>query len=152
MNLKQLALTLESVLQRTQNLPLVAYVLKFILDIGATKHIISKKSYFSSLRRCNKKVFWGSAKSIEIKGYRDVYIILKDSNTRLFLSDCLFMPELGVNLVSPSRLKGLYHIVTPKKALLFGKKGWISISDQVNGLYYMPVDVLKPSAFHLSSL
>ena len=66
---------------------------------------------------------------MEIKGYRDVYIILKDLNTRLLLSDCLFMPELGVNLVSPSRLKGLYYIVTLKKALLFGKKGWISISD-----------------------
>ena len=87
---------------------------------------------------------------MEIKGCRDVYIILKDSNTRLLLSDCLFMPKLGVNLVSPFRLKGLYHIVTPKKALLFGKKGWISTSDQVNGLYYMPVDVLKPSALHLS--
>ena len=66
---------------------------------------------------------------MEIKGYRDVYIILKDSNTRLFLSDYLFMPKLGINLVSPSKLKGLYHIMTPEKALLFGKKGWISISD-----------------------
>ena len=81
-----------------------------------------------------------------------MYIILKDLNIRLFLSDCLFMPKLGVNLVSPSKLKGLYYIMTPKKALLFGKKGWISISDQVNGLYYMPVNILKPSALHLSSL
>src|SRR2546430_8495201 len=51
LNLKQLALTLKSVLQRTQNLPLIAYILKFILNIRVTKHIISKKSYFSSLRR-----------------------------------------------------------------------------------------------------
>ena len=56
LNLKQLALTLESVLQRTQNLPLVAYVLKFILNTGAIKHIISKKSYFSSLQKYNEKV------------------------------------------------------------------------------------------------
>ena len=79
-----------------------------------------------------------------------MYIILKDSNIRLLLSNYLFMPKLGVNLVSPSRLKGLYYIVTPEKVLLFGKKGWISISDQVNGLYYIPVNVLKPSALHLS--
>ena len=89
---------------------------------------------------------------MEIKGCRDVYIILKDLNTRLLLSNYLFIPKLSVNLVSPSKLKGLYYIVTPKKVLLFGKKGWISISNQVNGLYYIPVNVLKPSALHLSSL
>jgi len=66
---------------------------------------------------------------MEIKGYRDVYIILKDLNTRLFLFDYLFIPKLGVNLVSPSKLKGLYYIMTPKKALFFRKKGWISIND-----------------------
>jgi len=52
-----------------------------------------------------------------------MYIILKDSNTRLLLFNYLFMPKLGVNLVSPSKLKGLYYIITPKKALLFRKKG-----------------------------
>ena len=37
---------------------------KFILDTGATKHIICNKSFFTDFKSCNKTVNWGKAKSI----------------------------------------------------------------------------------------
>ena len=124
----------------------VTYSKRFVLDTGTTRHIISNKDYFNSLRDCKQKVSWGSAKSMDIKGKGNLYITFKDSKVSLILENCLFMPELGVNLISPSQLHGLYHLISPSIALLFNKsKGLICISHQVNGLYYMPINVIKPS-------
>ena len=83
---------------------------------------------------------------MDIKGKGNLYITFKDSKVNLILENCLFMPELGVNLISPSQLHGLYHLITPTKALLFSKsQGLICISPQINGLYYMPINVVKSS-------
>jgi len=72
----------------------------FILDTAATKHIICDKSFFSDFRECNKTVNWGQAKSIAIKGIGNVYIKFKNYNKAYMLKDCLYMPELGINLIS----------------------------------------------------
>jgi len=39
---------------------------------------------------------------MDIKGKGNLYITFKDSKVNLILENCLFMPELGVNLISPS--------------------------------------------------
>ena len=70
------------------------------MDIAATKHIICDKSFFSDFRECNKTVNWGQAKSIAIKGIGNVYIKFKNYNKAYMLKDCLYMPKLGINLIS----------------------------------------------------
>lgn len=74
-------------------------ITKFVLDTAATKHIICNKAYFTDFRECSKLVNWGSAKSIIIKGIGNVYIKFKDSNKSFLLKNCLYMPELGINLI-----------------------------------------------------
>ena len=124
----------------------VTYSRRFVLDIGTIRYIISNKDYFNSLRDCKQKVSWGSVKSMDIKGKGNLYITFKDSKVSLILKNCLFMLELGVNLISPSQLHGLYHLISPSIALLFNKsKGLIYISHQVNSLYYIPINIIKLS-------
>ena len=49
------------------------------------------------------------------------------------------MPSLGLNLVSNSRLKSFYSVITPKKALIFEKERLITIGEQIQGLYYLNI-------------
>jgi hypothetical protein len=73
---------------------------KFALDIAATKYIICNKAFFTDFKDCNKVVNWGEAKSIYIKGIKNVYIKFKNFNKSFLLKNCLYMPELGINLIS----------------------------------------------------
>ena len=72
----------------------------FVLDIAATKYIICDKSFFSDFQVCDKIVNWGQAKSIAIRGIGSIYIKFRDYNKIYVLKNCLYMPELGINLIS----------------------------------------------------
>ena len=74
----------------------------FALDTAATKHICCDLSYFSNFKTCNKIVNWGKAKQISIKGYGNILIKSNINNKKYMLKDCLYMPELGINLISQS--------------------------------------------------
>ena len=76
----------------------------FVLDTAATKHICCNTSYFNEFKTCNKLVSWGKAKQINIKGYGDILIKSIINNKIYKLKDCLYMPELGINLISQSQL------------------------------------------------
>ena len=64
-----------------------------------------------------------------------------DTGHTLFLKDCLFMPNLGLNLISTSKLAQSYSLVTPTRALMFQKGSLLTIGEQIKGLYYLPVQV-----------
>ena len=55
---------------------------------------------------------WGSASSIKIKGSRNIYIRFLNIGHTLSLKDYLFMPNIGLNLISTLKLKS-YSLVTP---------------------------------------
>ena len=112
-----------------------------MLDTGATRHIIYQKAYFQSFLTCEETVNWGSASSMKIKGSGRVLIRFLDSSHTLSLEDCLFMPNIGLNLISISKLKS-NTLVTPNKALMFSNEGnLLTIGQQVKGLYYLPIQV-----------
>ena len=112
-----------------------------MLDTGAIRHIICQKAYFQSFLTCKETVNWGSASSIKIKGSGRVLIRFLDSSHTLSLEDCLFMPNIGLNLILTSKLKS-NSLVTPNKALMFSNEGnLLTIGQQVKGLYYLPVQV-----------
>ena len=70
-----------------------------------------------------------------------MYIRFLDTGHTLFLKDCLFMPNLGLNLISTSKLAQSYSLVTPTRALMFQKGSLLTIGEQIKGLYYLPVQV-----------
>jgi len=90
-----------------------------VLDIGAIRHIICFKGYFSSFKNYKETINWGSASSIRIKGTSYIFIRFLDSGFVLLLKDCLFMPSLGLNLILTLKLKGIYSLMTPKRAIMF---------------------------------
>ena len=81
----------------------------FALDTAATKHICCDLSYFSNFKTCNKIVNWGKAKQISVKGYGNILIKSNINNKKYMLKDCLYMPELGINLISQSQLNKNYY-------------------------------------------
>ena len=102
-----------------------------MLDIGAIRHIICFKGYFSSFENCEETVNWGSASSMRIEGTGHVFIRFLDSGFVLLLKDCLFMPSLGLNLILTSKLKGIHSLVTPERAIMFQKSRLLTIGEQV---------------------
>ena len=53
---------------------------RFILDTGATKHIISDARYFASMRTCDIHVKWGNAKKLKVEHFGDVYMRFKGNS------------------------------------------------------------------------
>jgi hypothetical protein len=116
----------------------------FILDCAATKNIIASKEFFSEFHACNKIVRWGNAKSITVKGYGNVYVQFKDTKIKHLLRNCLYMPELGINLISQSELpENVYSIITFDSIYLKKKNSLLTKGKKINNLYYLPVQVLK---------
>ena len=118
----------------------------FILDSGASRHIISNKGYFSTYTECNKSVSWGKAKTIQIKAIGHVKIRFKDTKVTYILKDCLYMPELGYNLISQSKLvKDYYTIYFKDKVILRGNndRKLITIGYLKNSLYYLNLTIEK---------
>ena len=117
----------------------------FIHDNGATSHIVTDRHLFYSYKEVNKVVYWGSARSIKIQGIGNVYVQFKDTGTKLLLRNALHVPELGVNIVNQSKMTNHYSLLTPTNAIIFNYySGKIAtIGDMINGLYYLPVRVIK---------
>jgi hypothetical protein len=78
--------------------------IKWILDSGASTHICYEKSLFSSLTKTEKTVLWGKASSITAKFTGDIDLIFKSTNQKATLKNCLYIPEIGLNLLSLGRL------------------------------------------------
>ena len=91
--------------------PIYQYSSNFILDSRATKHIISDRSYFHTFQNCNMRVNWGQAKSMQIQGVQSVNIMFLDTKMRTVLHNWLFMPPLGINLISQSCLSENIHTI-----------------------------------------
>jgi Reverse transcriptase (RNA-dependent DNA polymerase)/gag-polypeptide of LTR copia-type/Integrase core domain/GAG-pre-integrase domain len=118
---------------------------KFVLDTAATKHIICNKEFFSEFKSCNKVVNWGQAKSINIKGIGSIYIRFKDNNKIFLLKNCLYMPELGINLISQSEINSIYHTIFTKNNIYIRDRSnkTITKGDKINGLYYLNIRTYK---------
>ena len=113
----------------------------FALDTAATKHICCDLSYFSNFKTCNKIVNWGKAKQISIKGYGNILIKSNINNKKYMLKDCLYMPELGINLISQSQLnKNYYSIFNDSYAYIKDNQNNLIIKgSNKNGLYILDI-------------
>ena len=82
---------------------------EWILDSGASTHICCDKTLFSSLIPTDKTVKWGNATSIIASYMGNIELIFNSTKQKAILEDCLYVPEIGLNLLSLGRLaqKGL---------------------------------------------
>ena len=76
----------------------------WLLDSGTTRHICAFKELFSELRPYNTVLNWGKAIKIPVKWIGTVRLNFQ-SNSRAILRDCLFVPEMGINLLSQGLLR-----------------------------------------------
>ncbi|RKF59649.1 Retrovirus-related Pol polyprotein from transposon TNT 1-94 [Golovinomyces cichoracearum] len=113
----------------------------FVLDTAATSHIICDKSYFANFKTCRKIVKWGNAKSMVVNGVGDVYIRFKGNEQLYAFRNCLYMPEIGVNIISQSQLKGdKTSIFNTDTVLLKSNDKFMAKGKKINNLYYLEIE------------
>ena len=113
----------------------------FILDTGATSHIVCKREYFSTFNVCTKTVSWGNAKSININGIGDINVIFKHTNKTHKLKNCLYMPQMGINIISQSKMRDDYvSIFTKNKVFIKFQNDVIASGRKVDNLYYIDIE------------
>lgn len=81
----------------------------WILDSGASRHICSNRALFQSLEPTNITLEWGKASEIQVKEKGEIRVKFNSTNWTTTIKDCLYVPDLGVNLLSLGLLtnKGL---------------------------------------------
>jgi len=112
----------------------------FILDSGATIHTCYIKDLFIDLKPSTTSIKWGNTnKSIKAQGIGDISLVFNSTNQKVKITNVLFVPDLGVNLLSLSLItsknyslsfnKDNCFIKTPSKALLAkgSYKGGVSV-------------------------
>ena len=119
------------------------YKANFIIDTAAESHIISDKRLYYTFKECNKKVSWGNAKTVLIKGIGNIYIEFLDTNKRLLLRNCLYMPELGINLISQGELSNIMTIFNKESVILKGNNITYTQGEKIGNLYYLPIRVVN---------
>ena len=76
----------------------------FLLDSGATTYIISNKDLFKSLTPTTTSISWGKISKIQASGIGNIPITFKNTGLKVILRNCLFVPELNINLISIGKL------------------------------------------------
>jgi hypothetical protein len=80
---------------------------------------------------------------MNIYGFRNIYLKFKDINKKLLLRNYYYILKLGINIISTSALKeDIYSIYNKYTISLVRNNQLITSSDQIKGLYYLPVKVL----------
>src|SRR5208337_1846448 len=118
----------------------------FISNNAVTRHILSNRKDFYSYQKINKSIHWGNASQLNIKGIGNSYIRYRDTGKKRLLKNALHVPELGINIISQSKMKNHLSITTPITILLIDiKTGELLTKGKIiKGLYYLPIQVLYP--------
>lgn len=92
----------------------------WILDTATEVHIVCNRDYYSTFKNTFKQVSWGNVKTITIQGIGSVILKFTDTKRIITLNNCLYMPEIGINLISQANLK-LYFVFDEKGVSLYNK-------------------------------
>lgn len=78
-------------------------IIDFVLDSGATIHTCYIKELFASIKPTNTNIKWGNTnKIIKASGIGNIELKFTSTNKLVKLNNVLYIPELGVNLLSLS--------------------------------------------------
>ena len=119
---------------------------EFILDNASTSHIIRDLSSFFWYKKTSSSVHWGNASKLNILGIGHCLIQFKDTKKRGLLKNALHVLDLGVNLISQSKMVNNFTIRLPNIALIVNLQTCKILTRATirNGLYYLPIRILKP--------
>lgn len=113
---------------------------EFIIDTGATVSAITNLSYFQNYKNTQKSVQWGKAKNIKIE-YEGTVVFRFNTKSIYILKNVLYIPELGINILSTNNIKNNICIFTDKKCLIYNnKRKLICSAYKKNKLYKTEVD------------
>jgi Pol polyprotein, beta-barrel domain/gag-polypeptide of LTR copia-type len=87
----------------------------WLLDSGTTKHVCAYKDLFVDLRPYKTTLKWGSASTIEVNWLGKVRVRFTSTGQTAILDDCLYVPEIGLNLLSLGQIasKGISINIGP---------------------------------------
>jgi hypothetical protein len=107
----------------------------WILDSAATSHICAYKDQFLSLIPCERYLNWGKAQRIKVDFIGEISLKFTSTGQQVRLTNVLFVPELGVNLLSTGKLigKGVTVNSTPKACKLITPEGAIIAQGEYKG-------------------
>src|SRR5208337_5112920 len=83
----------------------------FISDNAATSHILLNRKDFYFYREIDKSIYWGNISQLNIKGIGNLYIRYKDTGKKRLLKNTFHVPELGINIISQSKIKNNRSII-----------------------------------------
>ena len=110
----------------------------FILDSGATIHTCYIKELFSNIKPTNKFIKWGNTtKDIAASGIGDIKLYFNSTNSIILLKDVLYVPELGVNLLS-------VNLITSKNLTLSFNKD--------NCIIYLPNKAILAIGYYINGV
>ena len=93
------------------------------------------------------KIGWGKAKEVTIQGTGSVRLKFTDSKRIIILHNCVYMPEMGINLISQGKLKGLYSLFDDTSVSIYQKGenntlgSLLTTGSMLGKLYKLPVIV-----------
>jgi hypothetical protein len=90
----------------------------FIIDTAATICVVSKLDLFDSIYKTNKTVMWGNVQRLSIDLAGDI-IFQTNTNLVYKLTNVLYVPQLGINILSIYTLKNLVSLFNREKATIF---------------------------------
>ena len=72
----------------------------WLLDSGTTKHICAYKALFTELKPCETTLKWGNASTIKVNWSGNIRLRFKSTGRVVTINDYLYIPEIGLNLLS----------------------------------------------------
>ena len=111
----------------------------FVLDLEATKHVITKKEYFTSYKDPHTRIGWGTDAIIDSIGIGKVELASKGN--KIVLENCLHVPNFQYNLISVSKLDQLGHkiVVEGGQAHIYKNEELLISAMGRNSLYYIDI-------------
>jgi hypothetical protein len=119
----------------------------FIVDLAATCHVIANKNLFINYLNKTSYINWGKAKRIKVNGEGDILLYFKDTNLYKRFHNCIYMPELGINIISIPRLKQTNTLFTLNNIFLFNNKDNLLLTKgfKFQDLYKIEAEAILPS-------
>ena len=112
-----------------------------VVDSGATINTTYKKEFLHNYKQINKTVNWGKASTINVEGQGDLYIKYKDSNIKAIIKDVLYIPELGINLLSINKLQDTLVIFYNNKVILYKNNKVLTKGIKINRLFKLQIQM-----------
>jgi hypothetical protein len=119
--------------------------IEFIVDTAATVTAIYDLSYFYTYKATKRTVQWGKAKNINIK-YEGTLIFRTNMKSIYILENVLFIPELGINILSTNSIKNKICLFTDNKCIIYNKNKKAKptlIAYKKEKLYKTKIDILS---------